>query len=248
MDSLLRKIGVPPYRLDQIIPILDEAFSWISNPEKPSDQFFDAAVETIESLEVLAWLVEYHADTLFPEVLSAAGPSADQLAVLGLIEPNITYLKDWLFDVFQPSQISQPALSTATLCQHCNWSFRRITRGRDGHHPDLPEPMFLACSLPRYLLANDNWPQFPVLEERSLQGCEFCLFLREHLLQLGVPEPGEFDEEPVSVWIGVSWFQGTRSLKYVVVQLCGDLPYSGKSLHFSVDTTNGGCLVVMAGR
>lgn len=248
MDSLFRKLGVPPYRLDQIIPVLDEASSWISNTEKPSDQFYDAAVETIESLEALACLAEFHPEILFPECSSAPGPSADQLVVLESIGPKITHLKGWLFDVFQLSQISRPVLGTATLCQHCNWPFRQIARHPNGRPPDLPRLISYERSLPCYLLANDHWPRLALLEERSLQGCKFCLFLREHLLQLVVPKPGEFDEEPVSVWIGFSWGGDTKSLVYVIVHLRGELSCSGKSLLFTIDTANGGFPVVMARR
>lgn len=251
---MFRKIGIPPYHLNQIIPILDEASSWISNSEKPSAQFYSAIVETIESLEALAWLIANYPTEMFLQFPWVPGLAVDQQtqpyvvwaqpakrAVLDSIGPKTLHLKDWLFDGFQLSQISRSALGTARLCQYCNWPFRRIARGPNSHPPDLPHRISFVCGQPHYLLANDHWPDFPVLEERSLQGCEFCLLLHKHLLSLVLPRPAKFDAKPVSVWIGFIWDEGTRSLELVQITLRGYSPCIGKRLYFTIDTTTGRC-------
>lgn len=247
MDSLYRKIGFPPYRLDQIQPLLDETSSLISSPEKPSAQFYNAAVETVESMEALALLVHFWLPFSFPQFFSAPRLTTDQLATLDSIGMTTLNLKGWLFDGFQPTQISRSAHGAAKLCQYCTWPFQRMARRPDSHLSD-PRPLVTCfASTPSYLLAKDHWPNFPILGERSLQGCECCLFLREHLLSLVVAQPGKFGEEPVSVWIKFSWGTEPRSLDIVEVTVGSGWPLSGKSLYFTVDTTNGECPGMTAG-
>lgn len=228
MESLFRKIGTPLYSLNQILPLLDEASYLSSNPEQPTAQMYDAAVETVQSIEALARLWQFNPAEVF-RFLYTPGPATDELAVLNSIRPKTLHLKGWLFDRFQLSQNPGSAHGTAKLCQYCNWPFRRISRGPYGLRATLS---WSILEKSRYLLANDHWPDFPVLEERLLQGCEFCRFLCEHLLSLVVPQPGEFDGEPIDVWISFSWGDDVRTLEFVEVTLCGDSSCSGKSLYF----------------
>lgn len=243
MDSLFRRIGIPPYHLDQILPLIDEASSLSSNPET-STQFHDAAVEIAESMEALAWFLEgpYQHETL-PQFEWYEYPPRSEHDILKSIRSTTLRLKSLLFDDFQlPSQIPQPGLGSARLCQHCTWPFQRLARGPIGDGHGLSWSLSIVSFRSPYLLAQDHWPEFPVLEMRSLQGCEFCLFLRKHLLSLVVPQPGELDREPANVWIEFNWTWGTRSLKSVEVVLRGR-PHGSRNtewLYFTIDTQNGG--------
>lgn len=253
MDSLLHKLGLPPYRLDQIVALLDEASAFSSNSKENSKHHYDDAVHIAESLEALAWLVEVCLSKLLPQFVMKPDPVSLKLFgpvsytsvlpserdVLDSIGPRTSKLKDWMFDSFQePSQTSCPALGTAELCQHCNWPFQRLARGpvKSVHLPEL-SPLISRAS-PRYLLTVDDWPNFPVLEKRSLQGCHFCLLLRENLLSLFTQRPGVSDLQRVLVWIKFCWDQDKESLGSVIVFLRGVL-HLEKSLDFTIYTTSG---------
>ncbi|KAI7775441.1 HET-domain-containing protein [Diaporthe eres] len=164
MDTLFHKLGLPPYKLDQILPLLDEAFSLSSNPGDISAQYHNAAIELVESLEALTWLVEFCLFELFAEFAGRPDPAK--------IEGFEVYNK----------------------------------------HPALPN-----C-------------------ERSLQGCEFCLFLREHLLSLDKLRPGNIDRWRVRVWVEFCW-DLTRSLVSVHVSLSGS-HRRRQTLSFSIDTAH----------
>lgn len=138
----------------------------------------------------------------------------------------------------QPSRTSRSAPGAAQLCQYCNWPFQRLSKGPNERNYLPGFSMSYSFSSPRFLLAIDEWPAFPVLQERSLQGCEFCLFLREHLLSLDKPRPGNIDRWRVRVWVEFCW-DLTRSLVSVHVSLSGSHRWR-QTLSFSTDPAHGG--------
>lgn len=251
MDSLFRKLGLPPYCLDQIVSLLDEASSLPSHPKETSAQFHDTTVQLVESIEALASLVQYCQRNVFPQFLVKPGPAAvehlrtyhyyvdippNERDILNSIELKALNLKRWVFNELQQEpRASCSGLGCAQLCQYCRWPFQRLVRGRPGsaYLSELPEyvPRNEVC----YLLTEDHRPSLPVLKERSLQGCELCLLLREQLLAL-VRRPESSDQQRLSVWIEFIWYP---SLKYVKVFLTGSQGF-GESLFFTVQTTNGG--------
>lgn len=262
MDSLHRTIGYPPYSLDRILPLLDEASSLISNPEKTSAPYRDTLIQIAESLENLAYLVDYRLAETFPQIAVMPDPDAvgwfeahanvyvprTERDILNSIGPKALLLRGCLFDEScQPSRTSRSTPGTARLCQCCNWPFqrlaRRLTRRRHvvpGHIRNWPS---------RDLLAIDEGPDFPVLQERSRQGCDFCGLIRKQMLSLLVelPEASDGERHSVPIWIDLSWSSDGRSLERVEVDFRGHSPpYSGKCLYFTVDTTNGGCPGVIA--
>lgn len=261
MDLLFQKLGLPPYRLDQIIHLLDEASSFSSNSGEPSARHHDrgTAIEIAESIEALAWLAEFALVKVFPQLSAEPEPaeierlepynnifvSPSDRAILDSIGPETLRLKSWIFD--GSNHPSQTSVGTAQLCQSCNWSFQRLAKGPNerNHIPGLHVPI----SSPRYLLAIDRWPALPVLQERSHHGCQFCLFLRENFLSLGVQQYEKLKERPVNLWIEFS-YDLDRSLGSVLVSLNGFdyLDHFGKPLNFTVhkrlsftiDTLHGG--------
>lgn len=254
MDSLYRKIGYPPYRLDLIQPLLDEASALISNPEKDSAQYRDTAIQIAESLEALTWLVEFDLPKSFPQFAVTPEPVAvEQLAtranvyvsrterdILDSIGPKALQVRCCLLDgPRQPSRISRPTLGTAQLCQCCKWPFQQLAREPTRQYLKAPGRFWDRQS--HDLVAIDDWPALPLLEERSLQGCDFCLFLREHLLSPFVGRSEASDGERVHVWIRFWWGADTRFPRWVEVILRGHPSFSGKSLYLNIDTTNGEC-------
>lgn len=259
MDSLCRQVGIPPYHLDQIVPLLNEASSLILNPEKISTQFHDAAVEIAESMEALTWLLADRDDLfeVFPQFRQRPDPAGfkalepyehitpNERDILESIGPTTLHLKTMLFDSFHPPpQASRSELGTAQLCQYCNWPFQRL-----GKRPNKSELSFLFKSSlvrrfkdPAYLLTIDHWPALHILEERSLRGCEFCLFLREHLLSVVMQQPEGFDEEPVHVWIvfKLEWMLDGGQVESADITLGGPAHDSRKSLYFTIDTKYSG--------
>lgn len=261
MDLLFQKLGLPPYRLDQIIPLLDEASSFSSNSGDSSARYHDSgtAVEIAESIEALAWLAEFCLVKAFPQFSVEQEPaeterlercnniyvSPTDRAILDSIGPETLRLKNWIFD--GSNQPSQTSVGTALLCQNCNWAFQRLAKGPNERNylPEVSEPL----SSPRYLLAIDRWPTLPVLQERSLQGCQFCRFLRENFLSLGVQQYEKLKEKPVNLWIEFC-YDTQRSLGSVLVSLNGFdyLDHFGKTfiitihkrLSFTIDTLHGG--------
>jgi hypothetical protein len=258
MESLFHEVGLPPYRLDQILPLIDKASSLISHPREASTQSHDTAVQIAESMEALAWLVENHMINVFPQYLQKQEllengpclvihvPSNDK-AYINSIATKTLQLKGWLFDGFhQVPEISCSGLNTAQLCQFCHWPFQRLSKGPNHVNYEYlrKSPWFLDNS-PHYLLAMDSWPAFHVLEERSQQGCDLCRFLREQLLALSMQRP-ERPERPESermssVWIEFHWSEGPRSLKHAlkVVKVVISGYYGHESLRFTVHTAQG---------
>lgn len=216
-----------------------------------SAQHRDTAVQIAELLEALAWLVESSIHEEFQAIKMESDPTTlERLGqytsanvpptvqdVLDWIGPRIMSLKGWLFDnCQQPSQVSHPGLGAAQLCQYCKWAFQRLAR-RPNKSGRLPDP-FRSCYSPHYLLAIDDWPTFRLLGERSLQGCEFCLFLCEHLPQI-VEQPENFDAKHFHTWIEFFWDQDTtRSLKAVKVFPRG-IRFFRDSLNLTIHTTHG---------
>lgn len=254
MDQLFHKLGLAPYRLDQIIPLLDEASSLTSNPEDITTQYYDTTIKVAESLEALAWLVEFCLAATFPQFSRQPDPAeieglelysnvyipSNERDILDSIGPKTLHLKSWIFSGSQqPSQSSRSALGTAQLCQYCNWPFQRLSKGPNerGHQPELQ--VVYSLRSPRFLLAVDAWPTLPFLKERSLRGCDFCLFLCEQLLSLDVTPPAKSDEKRVRVWIEFCWDLRAGSLASVLVMLSGSENFS-KTLSFTVDTVHGG--------
>lgn len=216
MDLLFHKLGWPPYRLEQIIALLDEASSFTSNPQIPA-QDHDAIARFIEMMEEMTWRAESRLGVVSPQSVAKPDPAVIQRLgvhideypnavreIVKSIGPKTLHMKDFLFKYSQhQSRTSRPAFGTTQLCRHCNWPFQRLAR-RKGKS-DLParSRWLLRVSRPYFLLVIDDWPTFRVLEKRSLQGCELCLFLREHLLWLVSRRPGVPDGESVFVWIEI---------------------------------------------
>lgn len=261
MDLLFQKLGLPPYRLDQIIPLLNEASSFNSKSGESSAQYHDSdtAIEIAESIEALAWLAEFCIVKAFPQFSVEPEPaeverlepyneihvSPTDRAILDSIGPETLRLKNWIFD--RSNQPSQTLVGTAQLCQNCNWSFQRLAKGPNEKNY-LPE-LQVFLSSPRYLLAIDKWPTLPALQERSLQGCQLCLLLRENFLSLGVQQYEKLKEKPVNLWIEFC-YDTYRSLTSVLVSLHGyDYLVNfgkrlsitiNKRLSFMIDTLHGG--------
>ncbi|KAJ0114128.1 HET-domain-containing protein [Diaporthe amygdali] len=143
MEVLFHKLGKPPYRFDQITPLLDEAASLTTNPENTSAQHQDSAIHIIESVEALAGIVEFDLSEAFPQfniepseaVIEQLGPHKGsyvppaEFELLHAIAPKTLHLKEWLFD--SPELLSKnhrPEAGNAHLCRHCEWSFQRLAR------------------------------------------------------------------------------------------------------------------------
>lgn len=251
MDLLFQKLGQPPYRLDQVVPLLDEASSFTSNPGESPAPYHDTggAIELAESIEALAWLAEFCLVEVFPQFAVEPDPaeierlelynntyvSPTDRGILDSIGLEALRLKSWIFE--GSHQTSQFSVGTAQLCQNCNWSFQRLAKGPNERN-DLPElQVTYPLRSPRYLLAIDDWPALPILKERSLQGCHFCLLTLEKFLQIGLAKHDKPKERPVHVWIEFC-YDLTRSLASVLVSLSGSDHFL-KSLSFTIDTQHG---------
>lgn len=251
MDLLFQKLGQPPYRLDQVVPLLDEASSFTSNPGESPAPYHDTggAIELAESIEALAWLAEFCLVEAFPqfavepdqaeierlELYNNIHVSPTDRGILDSIGLEALRLKSWVFEgSHQPSQVS---VGTAQLCHNCNWSFQRLAKGPNGrnHLPELQ--VTFSLSSPRYLLAIDDWPVLPILKERSLQGCHFCLLILENCPQITLEKYEKAKERSVHVWIEFC-YDLTKSLASVLVSFSGSDHFL-KSLSFTIDTQHG---------
>lgn len=254
MDSLFHKLGLLPYDLDQILSLLDEASSLLNSPKETSTQFQDTAVQLVESIEALASLVQWSQKNIWPQCVLKPGPAAvenfrpyvyyadippKERDILDSIELKALNLKDWLFNGLQQvSKVSYsgPGPHPAKLCQYCNWPFQRLARrlSQSAHLSGLPD--FMPHNEGYYLLTMDHLPYLNVLKERSLQGCELCLLLREQLLALIDRLPESPDSQRLSVWVEFLWFPSLKYVKFHPIGLQG----FDESLVFTVHTTNGG--------
>lgn len=252
MDLLFHRLGPPPYHLNQVHPLLNEASSLISKSET-SPQSYDTAVRIVGLIEALARLVRSSPAQVFPQFVATPDPvflkqvrphrticiSPDERDTLASIAETALNLEGWLFKNFRPQvPTSQSELGTAKLCQYCDWAFQRLQRSpyASGRPSELLE--FVNCDETWCLLATDHWPGFHVLEERSLQGCQFCRFLHEHLLSLVARRPESGDLERVTIWIDFHWDEDTRALKFATVLLPGCQHVPG-SMDFTISTTHG---------
>lgn len=252
MDLLFHRLGPPPYHLNQVLPLLNEASSLISNSET-STQSYDTAVRMVELIEALARLVQYSPAQVFPQVVVTPDPallkqvrphrticmSLDEGDTLTSIAETALNLRGWLFKNFRPqAPTSQSGRGTAKLCQHCDWAFQRLKRNpyASGRPSELLG--FVHCDETCCLLAIDHWPDFRVLEERSLQGCEFCRLLHGHLLSIVACQPESCDLERVTLWIDFHWDEDTMALKFATVFLPGCEHFPGR-MDFTISTTHG---------
>lgn len=253
MDSLFHKLGLLPYYLDQILSLLDEASSLISSPMETSTEFQDTAVQLVESIEALASLVHWSRKNIWPQCVLKPGPAAvenlrpyvyyadippNERDILDSIELKVLNLKDWLFNELQQApkvSYSGPGHLPAKLCQYCDWPFQRLARslGQSTYRSELPE--YIPHNEVYYLLTADHLPSFSVLKERSLQGCELCLFLREQLLALVDRLPESSDSQRLSVWAEFLWFPSLKYVKFHPIGLQG----FDENLVFTVHTTKG---------
>lgn len=251
MEVLFHRFGKPPYRFDQIVPLLDEASSLTTDPGTTSTHRQDSAIQVVESVEALAGLVEFSLIHAFldceiqrtPSIIRQLGPHESECIpstkyeVLRSIALKTLYLKDWVFDNLKLlPNASELVPGTAQLCQHCNWPFQRLARAPIESSVVPEYPHFKTVSTPHYLLAIDNWPDFPILEKRALQGCDFCRLLREYLPSLDV-WPNDSDSKCFYVWMYFAWGMD-RNLKTVNICMSNSSPCI-KSLDFTIETTYG---------
>lgn len=237
MDSLFHELGLPPYRLDQILPLIDKASSLSSGPQATSTQAHQTVVRIAESIEELAWLVEFRRSDLLPQYVQISeqpgygicemkcAPPDDSI-ILNSIAAKVLHLKSWVIQNFhQTPEDPTPGHNTARLCDVYHLAFRQLSKGPYiVNHEYLSEITWGLDGSPHYLLAVDSWPAFPVLQKRSLQGCDFCHFLHKQLLVVPIQDTNIYEPEcGTSVWIEFCWHLSQvppeRSLECVKVTI-----------------------------
>lgn len=268
MDSLIEKLGRPPYQLDQILPLLREASSSSETPKSMPTNHKNDTPKIVESLEALARLVDFSFAETFPQFSSDPTPESIELngphiafhvpptkyEVLDSFALETMKHKNEMFDRLELPVLPLPAFGSAQVCHHCNWAFEHLARGPcdNKHLPGDSESALITESF--HLISIDEWPDFPILEQRAARGCNFCQLLRESLPSLDVL-PRNPSRQRVKVWLSTRWRQNgmqrttseeTSSL-LVTVSLKAMSDFSGdrdnlyceNGLQFTVDTSHG---------
>ncbi|GAW15934.1 hypothetical protein ANO14919_053560 [Xylariales sp. No.14919] len=196
MEYILNEFGEFPLGYEQLVALRNRAVSLQDAMASGSRVSPTEVVQTIDILQELLTIASLGGlgdivalDTVDDRLLRGL---EDVLAALPV---ETLVLQDELFAYLRVKKMCKPHPEGSAICHFCNWAFERVNQEA---HPFLRR--YVDGKKPTFLLELDTYPDFPNLEARANDGCDFCGLVRQTLQSLNLPA-AKFDGVTAFVWL-----------------------------------------------
>lgn len=142
MEKLKKRLGKPPYVLDDFILLRGEGLELLQRIQANTCIDLDALREKIEMLEAMAALLELRMWETFPEKIPKVGSWAanfvahhdrhrapELIDVLESFPTEVLQLKRHLFELLQLPELHSAEAGFSATCQYCHWAVDRLSDG-----------------------------------------------------------------------------------------------------------------------
>ncbi|KAI0528522.1 hypothetical protein GGR58DRAFT_509216 [Xylaria digitata] len=196
MEHIISEFGKVPLSYEQLIALRNRAISLQDAMASGSHVPLKESVQTIDILQEILTIVSLSGLSDIVSLDRVDGRLPRELEeVLATLPIDTLLLKDELFGYLRVKKLCKPHPEGSAICHFCTWAFERINQEA---HPFLGR--YVDGNKPTFLLELDRYPNFPNLETRANDGCDFCRLVRQTLQSLNLPAV-KFNGVTVFVWL-----------------------------------------------